>query len=885
MLTWLRRWRCWALMALVALPPLALAEETLTLGIFAYRPKAIMAEKFDMLGAYLTGALPGYQLKVEYLDLEELNAAVAADRLDFIFTNPAHFVRLRHKNQLSGAIATLQSIENDKVTAGLGGVILVPAESTAIQSLNDLRGKTIAIPGKSFLGGYQTQAYEALELGIDLPKDSALIEVGGHDKVVEALLAGKAEAGFVRTGLIESMRKKGTLPPGRLRVINAQNIPHFPFALSTRIYPEWAFAAFARVPEDIVKRVNRALLFITPDMPVATDAGIAGFTVPGDYQVVDQLARRLRLPPYEQADFVFRDVWQRYNWFVLAGLLAAALILALTIRLSAGNRLLARTGTRLQKIASRVPGVVYEFKLRNDGSACFPYASDAIRAIYRVTPEEVRSDAGKVIAILHPDDYDAVMASIQASADSLQPWQQEYRVKFPDGTVRWLSGNALPMREADGSTLWHGYISDISERKAVEQELSVYRYDLELQVEQRTLALSIAKEAAEVASRAKGSFLANMSHELRTPMNAIIGLTHLLSRSALDAGQKDKVTKVQNAANHLLQLLNDVLDLSKIDAEQMTLERVNFNLADLRNNLDSLLGGRAAARQVNLVIDIDPAVERMTLIGDPLRLQEVLINLAGNAVKFTDHGQVIVRVGIENENPDDVTLAFSVEDTGIGMTPEVLSRIFTPFEQADASTTRKHGGTGLGLAICQRLVQLMRGEITVTSTPGQGSTFSFVLRFPRGGGAVAGSEEIVDSAGLLAEGELRAHFSDARILIAEDDWVNQEVILELIRDVLGFTVDLAQNGAEAVELVQKNDYGMVLMDMQMPEMDGLEATQTIRQLPGKAAQVQIVAMTANAFAEDRAQCLDAGMNDFLAKPVDPDLLFITMLRALTAAKG
>jgi PAS domain S-box-containing protein len=885
MLARLRRWQCWTLLALVAWPPLALAEETLTLGIFAYRPKAIMAEKFDMLGVYLTGALPGYQLKVEYLDLDELDAAVAADRLDFIFTNPAHFVRLRHKNQLSGAIATLQSLESGKVTAGLGGVILVPSENSAIHSLKDLRGKRIAIPGKSFLGGYQTQAFEALEVGVDLPKDSTLIEAGGHDKVVEALLAGQAEAGFVRTGLIESMYQKGTLPPGRLRVINTQNPPYFPFALSTRIYPEWAFAAFARVPEDVVKRVNRALLFITPDMPVATDAGIAGFTVPGDYQVVEQLARRLRLPPYEQAEFHFGDVWQRYHWFLLTGILALALILALSLRLATDHRLLARTGTRLQRIASRVPGVVYEFQLRSDGSACFPYASEAIRAIYRVTPEAVRSDASKVIAVLHPDDRDAVMASIQASADSLQTWQQEYRVKFPDGTVRWLAGNAVPVREADGSTLWHGYISDISERKAVEQELSAYRDDLELQVKQRTLALSIAKEAAEAASRAKGSFLANMSHELRTPMNAIIGLTHLLSRSALDAAQKDKVSKVQNAANHLLQLLNDVLDLSKIDAEQLTLERVSFNLSDLASKIDSLLGGRAAARQVNLVTDIAPAVAQTMLIGDPLRLQEVLINLVGNAVKFTEQGHVILRVQIAAESPADVTLAFRVEDTGIGMTPEVLGRIFTPFEQADASITRKHGGTGLGLAICQRLVRLMQGEITVTSTPGQGSIFAFTLKFPRGGQAVAGSEPIEDSAGLLAEAELRAHFSGSRILIAEDDWVNQEVILELIRDILGFTVDLAQNGAEAVELVQKNDYALVLMDMQMPEMDGLEATQTIRQLPGKAAQVQIVAMTANAFAEDRAQCLEAGMNDFLAKPVDPDLLFITMLRALSSARG
>ncbi|MFZ2266688.1 MAG: ATP-binding protein [Azonexus sp.] len=420
---------------------------------------------------------------------------------------------------------------------------------------------------------------------------------------------------------------------------------------------------------------------------------------------------------------------------------------------------------------------------------------------------------------------------------------------------------------------------DITARKAVEAELEHYRHHLEELVQERTLALSIAKEAAEAANRAKSSFLANMSHELRTPMNAIIGLTHLLARSDIDAAQGDKLGKITNAANHLLQLLNDVLDLSKIDAEHMTLEQTAFTIGSLRSNLESLTGGKAQAKQLDLRYEIDPALERMPLLGDPLRLQEVLLNLVGNALKFTARGSVTLAVHIIRETAGDVRLGFAIQDTGIGMSAEVLGRIFDPFEQADSSTTRKFGGTGLGLSICQRLIHLMGSEITVDSAPGIGSRFSFTLYLKKaeaGQGLPSHGNEL---GAAETEARLRQQYAGARILVAEDDWVNQEVVLELLRDILGLHADLAPDGAQALDLVQKNHYDLVLMDMQMPEMDGIEATQSIRQIP-EYARLPIIAMTANAFAEDRAACLAAGMDDFIAKPVDPDSLFALLLKWL-----
>ena len=422
---------------------------------------------------------------------------------------------------------------------------------------------------------------------------------------------------------------------------------------------------------------------------------------------------------------------------------------------------------------------------------------------------------------------------------------------------------------------FNAMLMEIAER---DHQLADQRDHLEDTVQERTHALSLAKEAAEAASRAKSTFLSNMSHELRTPMNAIIGMTYMLKRNNLDSSQIDKLGKIDGAANHLLQLLNDILDLSKIDAERMTLERTAFSLDALTQELANLLAPRAESARLHFVLDIDPQLKVMRLLGDPLRLQQILLNLAGNAIKFTERGEVRVVARIVENSGDSVLLELSVWDTGIGISPEALDRIFNPFEQADGSTTRKYGGTGLGLPICQRLVRLMGSEIQVVSTPGAGSVFTFAIRLQRAESAPVRTI-VTPQTGVDVEDILRAEFSDCRILVAEDDWVNQEVALELLRITLGFSVDIAPDGLQAIDMALRTHYDLILMDMQMPELDGLGATQAIREIPDYE-HVPIIAMTANAFAEDRARCLDAGMNDFIAKPVNPDTLFAMMLKWL-----
>ena len=391
-------------------------------------------------------------------------------------------------------------------------------------------------------------------------------------------------------------------------------------------------------------------------------------------------------------------------------------------------------------------------------------------------------------------------------------------------------------------------------------------------------ALRRAAQQAEIANRSKSTFIANMSHELRTPMNAIIGLTHMLLRNNHDVSQRDKLGKISDAADHLLRLLNDVLDLSKMDADHMALAQDRFTVGAVLRNLESICSSKAESKGLKLLFTIDSALRQQALLGDALRLQQVLVNLAGNAIKFTRQGSVTLVARVKSDSETQVLVTFEVVDTGIGIPQEAQQRIFAAFEQADGSTTRQYGGSGLGLTISQRFVRLMGGEIQVTSQPEIGSSFAFTIALAK---AAVPCEEAPSMAisGAQAERELRTHYAGTRILVAEDDRINQLVIRELLVEVLGFEMDLAEDGEQAVAMARGNDYGLILMDMQMPEMDGVAATRQIRQLPG-CALLPIVAMTANAFTEDRALCMAAGMNDFLPKPVNPDLLFVTILSLL-----
>ncbi|MBL9141227.1 MAG: response regulator, partial [Phycisphaerae bacterium] len=531
---------------------------------------------------------------------------------------------------------------------------------------------------------------------------------------------------------------------------------------------------------------------------------------------------------------------------------------------------------RLERTAANVPGGIYEYCEPESGPAHIRYASNGIRDVLGVEPRELCGDASRLFDLVLPEDRERTLASWESARRMLVLWRAEFRIHTADGSERWVECRALPMPAEDAGTVWYGHILDTSERKRVEQ------------------ALEHARVAAESASRAKNEFVAKVSHELRTPIAAITGYTELLQdgghspRGDDHISERDAVDAISRNASHLLALVNDILDIARIEAGQMTVQPVPTNLRELANDVIGGLRLRVAERRLSLSAQVEKDVPAL-ILTDPVRLRQILINLVTNAVKFTDQGSVWVSVRKEGEH----AIAISVHDTGPGMTTEQMRGLFQPFSQVDNSMSRSFGGAGLGLAISKQLSELMGGRLTVASAPDRGSVFTVhIPRTPADStctlDAVRGSHTALEPAILARPGAAERlalagaawgaspspiqgppPLDGCRILLAEDGPDNARLISHHLRNA-GALVTHVWDGRGALRLVEalgegdEAPFDLILLDMQMPEMDGYTATEHMR---AHGVVLPIVALTAHATPADRTRCAEAGCNDYATKPI------------------
>ncbi len=501
-----------------------------------------------------------------------------------------------------------------------------------------------------------------------------------------------------------------------------------------------------------------------------------------------------------------------------------------------------RTEQRLRQVNEASPGVLWEIVLGQDRPR-ITFVAGAFEKLYSITREQVLEDFETLANSIHPDDRAGFRRAIARAGRERADFSNEHRGLRPDGQYRWIRAHGQLRTSRDGTPIWSGYSVDIEELTGLRRQLEA------------------ALAAAEAGNRSKSEFLANLSHEIRTPMNAILGMTHLALQTELSPKQQEYLKRIDTSGHLLLSIINDILDVSKIDAGRMELESLEFSIEQLLDNVSDVVAGRAQEKGLALNLEVDQAVPRV-LLGDPLRIGQVLINLINNAIKFTERGEVNVHLRLIAASADQVRLRFDVSDTGVGIAPEVQQRLFKAFTQADSSTTRKYGGTGLGLTISRRLARLMDGDIHIDSTPGEGSTFSFEALLGLKPEVQRELQETARSLGPL------------RCLVVDDSASARRVLVSGLRH-FGFVTSEAGSGQEALKLAHQQKFDITLLDWRMPDLDGLETARRLRQMPGRGGKIIIVTGHVREemmrdFAQERA------VDGVLLKPVSSPVMLDTI---------
>ena len=707
----------------------ATAQETVRIGVFAYQPEDVLEKTWGDLGEVLDKAISDHKVEILYLNKQELDQAVANRTLEFVFTTPSSFIFLKKRYGLSAPLAMLVKQHQGSPLEAFGGVIFTRRHNANINSIEDIVEQKIASVDRAEFGGFQLQAYEMAKKGLPLPDHENLIITGQpHDNVVDTVLNDVADVGFVRTGVLERLTANDSLSIDEFKIINHQQLPAYPFVSSTPLYPEWPLAALPHVSHDLMRKVTGFLLSIEHGQNWMSGNGIYGFDIPASYEAVDNVLRTLKSPPYEfEVDIQFIDIWNRFKYqIIMLGLFVAGLILAVFVvsnynrKLSQAHHIISEQTQTLNDVIASSHVIVWTWDFKKDQVNLNKHWTE-------ITGYSLKRNEGLsseyFFDLIHPDDlHDTRKKFDQLFNKETELFESEIRLKSQSGSWVWVlvRGRVLAWDQNDMPAIVSGTLLDITKNKE-------YEIRLENEVFSRTNELIEAKDMAEKANLEKSRFLANMSHELRTPMHAIMSFSSLGLKKAVDGKVRDYLEKIHFSGDRLTRLLDDLLDLSKLESGKLTADFEQADLTALIRNclseVDSLIS------QKGLNISIDTEVERPCEL-DKKFIHQVVINLFSNAIKFSPYEGEIT-INLDQVTHDGIACwQMTVSDEGVGIPSDELEEVFDKFVQS-SKTRSGGGGTGLGLPISREIITLHNGRIWAESPAiGKQLGSSFIFYIP-----------------------------------------------------------------------------------------------------------------------------------------------------------
>lgn len=849
--------------------PISGGEKIYRVGIQMEAGRDECIKKWQPLADYLSRKIPGCSFSLIPLRIGVISYAIENGDIDFVVCNPAFFAIFCQQRNAS-QLATRINNDTGKPFTRYAGTIFCRADNDSIYSISDLKGKNFAYPNPYSLGGWMATHREMLKQNFNPKKE--IRELKGfstQEEVVLAVLNGSADAGTVRSDVLEIMAKKKLINLRDFRVINRKN-DDFPLPHSTDCYPEWGFVRMKYVPDDVARNVAISLLQLTPHDQAALAAEIAGWTSPENNQQVIQCLEELQIGPYSNAHETSWTAALKKYWVLT--LIAAAMVLGALIAAGFAFKSMFRYRRLRDQISQRQDRIIEIFNNIREGLAyCnerdeIIYVNEAFCKLLRLKSEELvlSNIFHRLPADLCPDA--GKLLGEYRRHNSTSQHEMTYCINGVDVIVR------IKPFYAQGK--YHGSLfclCNAKELMAARRESAAHKRELGESIRRSNRLAARAMQA----SKSKADAIAALNRDIRTPLTGIMGLINVLENTDLQPQQKNYVDILKNTTETLVSLLDKTLDMSRLETQEVELERILFNVRDEISQIEELFRFRAEEKGLMLSCTVDKDVPQK-ICNSPDRLRQVLINLLNNAVGYTDKGKVNLRVITGDLAKSGCEMKFIVSDTGMGISPEKLQNIFME-ATAETGPLNVHRGSGLGLVISSKIAKLMGGSLEAESSPGIGSTFTLtILDFHGSGGQVESGEEKPSHRGS------DAMLEGLNVLIAEDNQVNR-LVLDQILLKHGCRVTCVENGRAAVEEISNGKFDLVLMDCHMPVLDGFEATLEIRRLAAPLCDLPILAITANALPQIKDYCFRCGMNGYVSKPFSAETLKAAIVRCLSGA--